>query len=166
MSTERREPLAIAHGGNAANTRPTMYDERFVIPMRRELTEIGFEELRTAEVVDATLPAAKGTSLVVVNSICGCAARNARPAVRAVMQHAVRPDHLFTVFAGQDPEATAQARGYFTGYPPSSPSMGMFRDGKLVWMLERWQIEGRPVEAIAADLAAAFDAWCPPAAGT
>jgi putative YphP/YqiW family bacilliredoxin len=162
MSTERREPLAVAPGGNAVNVRPTMYDERFVMPMRRELTELGFEELRTAEAVDSTLPAMNGTSLVVVNSICGCAARNARPAVRAAMQHQVRPANLFTVFAGQDPDATARARSYFTGYPPSSPSIALLRDGKLVWMLERWQIEGRQVEAIADDLVAAFDTHCSP----
>lgn len=165
MKPDRREPLAIAHG-EAANVRPTMYDERFIIPMRRELTELGFQELRTRDAVDETLPSTSGTSLVVVNSICGCAARNARPAVRAAMQSAgARPEHLFTVFAGQDAEATARARDYFTGYPPSSPSMAILRDGKLVWMMERWQIEGRPVEEIANDLADAFDTHCAPAGG-
>ena len=165
MSPEPRQPLTIANGGAGANPRPTMYDERFVVPMRRELTDLGFEELRSAEAVDATLPSTTGTSLVVVNSICGCAARNARPAVRAAMEHAVRPEHLFTVFAGQDPEATARARSYFTGYPPSSPSIALLRDGKLAWMLERWQIEGRDVAAIAADIEAAFDTHCSPAPG-
>ena len=165
MNPDRREPLAIAHGPGG-NARPTMYDERFVVPMRRELTDLGFEELRTADAVDAALPTAPGTSLVVVNSICGCAARNARPAVRAAMERtAARPEHLYTVFAGQDPEATARARDYFTGYPPSSPSMALLHDGKLVWMLERWQIEGRPVEAIANDLAGALESHCAPAGG-
>jgi putative YphP/YqiW family bacilliredoxin len=146
-----------AVGGQASRA---MYDERFLTPMRRELTEIGFTELRTAEEVDARLPTAAGTSLVVVNSICGCAARMARPAVRLALARSARPDHLFTVFAGQDPEATDRARGYFTGYPPSSPSIALLRDGRLEWMLERWQIEGRPAEDIAADLVEAFERHC------
>ena len=143
-----------------------MYDERLVAPMRHELTRIGFRELRTAEEVDATLKAAKGTTLVVVNSICGCAARNARPAVALALQNTARPEHLTTVFAGQDPDAAQRARTYFTGYPPSSPSIGMLKDGKLVFMLERWQIEGRPAPEIAEDLVDAFNQFCEPAATT
>lgn len=141
-----------------------MYDERFVAPMRSELTQLGIEELRSAAAVDEALKDAPGTRLVVVNSVCGCAARNMRPAVAAALQHAVKPDHLFTVFAGNDADATRQARSYFTGYAPSSPSIGLLRDGKLVHMVERWQIEGRSVESIAADLTKAFDAHCTPAA--
>jgi putative YphP/YqiW family bacilliredoxin len=137
-----------------------MYDERLVAPMRQELTRIGFRELRTAEEVDATLKDPKGTTLVVVNSICGCAARNARPAVAMAVRNAVRPEHLTTVFAGQDPDAVQRARSYFTGYPPSSPSIGLLKDGKLVFMMERWQIEGRPAPEIAGDLVAAFEEFC------
>lgn len=134
-----------------------MYDERLLAPMRQELTRIGFEELRTAEQVDAALKDAPGTTLVVVNSVCGCAARNARPAVALAMRHGVRPDRLVTVFAGQDREATDRARGYFTGYPPSSPSIALLKDGRLVHMLERHDIEGRSAEEIAGDLTRAFD---------
>jgi len=137
-----------------------MYDERFVTPMRQELTRLGVEELRTAEDVDARLKDASGTTLVVVNSVCGCAARNARPAVASALRHSVKPDHLATVFAGQDVEATAKARSYFTGYPPSSPSIGLFKDGEVVFLLERWQIEGRSADAIANDLVEAFDRFC------
>lgn len=136
------------------------YDERFLTPMREELTKLGVEELRTPEEVDARLRDASGTTLVVVNSVCGCAARNARPAVARALQHGVRPDALTTVFAGQDVDATARARSYFTGYPPSSPSIALLRDGKLVFMLERFQIEGRSADAIARDLMAAFDEFC------
>jgi len=137
-----------------------MYDERFVTPMRQELTRLGIEELRTADEVDARLSNAKGTTLVVVNSVCGCAARNARPAVASALQHEVKPDHLTTVFAGQDTEAAAKARAYFTGYAPSSPQIGLLKDGELVFMLERYQIEGRSAEAIAQDLVGAFDRFC------
>jgi putative YphP/YqiW family bacilliredoxin len=137
-----------------------MYDERLVAPMRQELTRIGFRELRTADEVDSTLKAAKGTALVVVNSICGCAARNARPAVATALQNNARPELLTTVFAGQDPDAAQRARSYFTGYPPSSPSIGLLKDGKLVFMLERWQIEGRPAPDIAEDLVEAFNQHC------
>lgn len=138
-----------------------MYDERFIAPMRAELTAIGFEEMRTAEEVDARLPKTKGTTIVVVNSMCGCAARNARPGVAmALQQSSARPDHLTTVFAGQDPEATERARSYFVGYAPSSPSIALLRDGQLVYMMERFEIEGRPATAIAADLAAAFAQHC------
>ena len=137
-----------------------MYPEELLEPMRAELTEIGFEELRTAESVDAKLPE-KGTTLVVVNSICGCAARMARPGVRmALQQSRAKPEHLTTVFAGQDKDATDRARSYFTGYPPSSPSIALLRDGQIVFMLERWQIEGRPAQDIARDLVGAFEEHC------
>jgi putative YphP/YqiW family bacilliredoxin len=137
-----------------------MYDERFVTPMRQELTQLGFRELRTADEVDKTLQNTKGTALVVVNSVCGCSARMARPAVRIALENPVKPDLLTTVFAGQDAEATERARGYFTGYPPSSPSISLMKDGKLVFMLERFQIEGRPAEEIAHDLVNAFNRYC------
>jgi len=137
-----------------------MYDERFVTPMRQELTRLGVEEMRTAAEVDARLKETPGTTLVVVNSVCGCAARNARPAVASALRHAVKPDHLTTVFAGQDIEATTKARSYFTGYPPSSPQIGLLKDGHVVFMLERWQIEGRSADDIAKDLVGAFDQFC------
>lgn len=134
-----------------------MYDERMIAPMRQELTRLGVQELRTAAAVDEALKVGKGTQLVIVNSICGCAARNMRPAVAKALQHARKPDAAYTVFAGNDADATRQARSYFTGYAPSSPSIALFKDGKLVHMIERWQIEGRSVDAIAEDLAGAFD---------
>ncbi|SRR5258705_13329275 len=137
-----------------------MYDERFVAPMRQELTRLGVEEMRTAADVDATLKDAPGTTLVVVNSICGCAARNARPAVASALQNDAKPDRLTTVFAGQDTDAVTRARAYFTGYPPSSPSIGLLKDGQLVFMLERFQIEGRMADDIARDLVQAFDKYC------
>src|SRR5215210_6617982 len=137
-----------------------MYDERMVTPMRQELTRLGVQELRTASEVDATLKGAKGTTLVVVNSVCGCAARNARPAVAEAIKHSSKPDVLTTVFAGQDIEATQRARSYFTGYPPSSPQIALLRDGKLVMMVERHQIEGRSSDDIATDLNRAFDKYC------
>ncbi|MEO8562023.1 MAG: BrxA/BrxB family bacilliredoxin [bacterium] len=137
-----------------------MYDERFVTPMRQELTRLGIEEMRTAVEVDAKLSNAPGTTLVVVNSVCGCAARNARPAVASALQHVVKPDHLTTVFAGQDTEAAARARTYFTGYAPSSPQIGLLKDGEVVFMLERYQIEGRTADDIARDLVGAFDRFC------
>lgn len=137
-----------------------MYDPRMVQPMREELTRIGFEELRTPAEVDRVLGTEKATTLVVVNSVCGCAARNARPAAAIALQHPKRPARLLTVFAGQDADATARARGYFTGVAPSSPQMGLLKDGKLVYMLERRNIEGRPAADIAADLVAAFDRFC------
>ena len=137
-----------------------MYDERLVAPMRRELTELGVEEMRTADEVDGKLKNSKGTTLVVVNSVCGCAARMARPAVAKALQNSVKPDAATTVFAGQDPEATQRARSYFTGYPPSSPQIGLLKDGKLVFMLERHDIEGRSAEEIAQDITSAFDKYC------
>ena len=142
-----------------------MYDERMVTPMRQELTSLGVEEMRTADEVDAKLKDGKGTTLVVVNSVCGCAARNARPAVAKAIQHAARPDTLTTVFAGQDVAAVQRARSYFTGYPPSSPQIGLLKDGKVVFMLERHQIEGRGVGEIADDLVGAFDKYCQATAG-
>lgn len=137
-----------------------MYDERMITPMRQELTRVGFEELKTADAVDAKLKDAKGTTLLVVNSMCGCAARNARPAVTKAIQSAVKPDALTTVFAGQDTAATARARSYITGYAPSSPSIALLKDGKLVYMMERHQIESRTAEAIAKDLEGAFEKYC------
>ncbi|CAH8768370.1 BrxA/BrxB family bacilliredoxin [Paenibacillus dendritiformis] len=136
------------------------YMRDMVQPMRNELTSIGFEELRTPEEVEAKLPTAKGTALVVVNSVCGCAAGQCRPGVRKALEHEVTPDHLFTVFAGQDKEATAQAREYFAPYPPSSPSIALMKDGKLVHFIERHSVEDRSAEQIAADLTAAFDRHC------
>lgn len=139
-----------------------VYDERMVAPMRQELTRIGFTELRTPAEVDAKVKNAEGTTLVVVNSICGCAARNARPAVAMALAEAPNPDHLTTVFAGQDVDAVARARSYFTGYPPSSPAIALMKDGEIVFMLERWQIEGRPAPEIAQDLAGALTEHCAP----
>jgi len=136
------------------------YPEPMVAPMRAELTQLGVEELRTAAEVAEALGNAKGTALVVVNSVCGCSARNARPAVATALQHEVTPDHLFTVFAGQDIEATKAARAFFTGYPPSSPSIALLKDGRIVMMLERYQIEGRSAGEVAQDLVSAFDRHC------
>jgi len=137
-----------------------MYDERLVTPMREELTQLGVKEMRTPEEVDAQLANAKGTTMVVVNSVCGCSARMARPAVALALRNKVTPDASTTVFAGQDAEATARARSYFTGYPPSSPQIGLLKDGELVFMLERWQIEGRHAEDIAQELVEAFNRYC------
>jgi len=130
-----------------------------LIPMREELTRAGVQELRTAADVDRATTA-PGTTMIVVNSVCGCAAGRMRPAVRLAMQHGTRPDHVYSVFAGQDKDATERARSFFTGYPPSSPSIAILRDGKLVYMLQRHQIETREAQAIAADLTNAFDALC------
>jgi putative YphP/YqiW family bacilliredoxin len=131
-----------------------------VQPMRDDLTRVGIQELRTAEEVEQTLPNAKGTALVVVNSVCGCAAGQARPGVAEALKHDITPDHLYTVFAGQDKEATAKAREYFTPYPPSSPSIALMKDGELVHFIERHQIENRSAADIAADLTDAFDRFC------
>lgn len=136
------------------------YPEHLVAPMRRELTRLGVEELRTPDEVDAKLRESVGTTLVVVNSVCGCAARNARPAVELALGHDRKPEVLTTVFAGQDLDATARARSYFAGYPPSSPQIALLKDGRVVFMLERHQIEGRTADAIARDLTAAFDRYC------
>ena len=137
-----------------------MYPEIMVVPMREELTRLGIEELRTAEDVDQALKNRSGTTMVVVNSICGCAAGRMRPAVRMALQNSIRPDHAYSVFAGQETEATDRARGYFTGHPPSSPSIAILRDGQLVYMMQRRDIESREAPAIAADLKAAFDKLC------
>ena len=136
-----------------------MYPEIMVIPMREELTRLGIQELHTAEEVDNALTR-PGSVLVVVNSICGCAAGRMRPAVRIALGNATRPDHAFSVFAGQDKEATDRARSYFTGQPPSSPSIAILRDGELVYMMPRRDIESREAPAIAADLKAALDKHC------
>jgi putative YphP/YqiW family bacilliredoxin len=136
-----------------------MYPEIMVVPMREELTRLGIEELRTAAEVDRAVQS-PGSTMVVVNSICGCAAGRMRPAVRLALENATKPGKIVSVFAGQDMEATERARSYFTGYPPSSPSIGILRDGKLVYMMERRQIESREAPAIAADLKAAFDQHC------
>ena len=136
-----------------------MYPEPLIAPMRQDLTRFGIEEARTAADVDKAVKA-PGTVMVVVNSVCGCAAGKMRPAVGRAMQHANLPDRKVTVFAGQDREATEKARAYFTGYAPSSPSIGILRDGQLVFMMERYAIESRDANAIAADLTAAFDKYC------
>lgn len=138
----------------------TMYPEQLVIPMKAELTSLGFEDLTTPEKVDAAIRDTKGTVLVVVNSVCGCAAGAARPAVKMAMSHEKKPAHLATVFAGFDTEATAQARKYFAPYPPSSPCMALFKDGMLVHFIERHHIEGRSAAMIADNLRMAFDEFC------
>ncbi len=131
-----------------------------VVPMREELTRLGVEELKTASDVDSKLHAPQGTTLVIVNSICGCAAGRLRPAVRTALQNSSRPDRSFSVFAGQDMEATERARSYFTGYPPSSPSLALFREGKLVHMMQRSDIEHRDAADIANELKRVFDQHC------
>lgn len=141
-----------------------MYPEIMVIPMREELTRLGVEELKTAGDVDRELQGSQGTKLVVVNSICGCAAGRLRPAVRAALQNSSRPDRAFSVFAGQDLEATERARSYFTGYPSSSPSLALFREGKLVHMMQRSDIEHRDAADIANELKRVFDQHCAVAA--
>ena len=142
------------------------YPEIMIRPMREDLVRLGFEELKTVEAVDDAVKNTSGTLMIVVNSICGCAAGKARPGVALALQNEARPDRLGTVFAGADIEATERARGYFTGYRPSSPSIGILRDGELVYMMERYQIEGRGPEEIAAELKRAFDEVCAPAAAT
>jgi putative YphP/YqiW family bacilliredoxin len=137
-----------------------MYSEIMVTPMREELTRLGIQELRTAEEVDEALAAQAGTSLVVVNSICGCAAGRMRPAVRLALAHSLRPDRIFSVFAGQDQAATARARSYFTGYPPSSPSIALLREGRLIHMMQRSDIEHREAADIAEELKKVFDKFC------
>lgn len=137
-----------------------MYPDIMVVPMREELTRLGVQELRTPEEVDRAIANQPGTAMVVVNSICGCAAGRMRPAVRMALQHSTRPQNLFSVFAGQDIAATERARGYFTGYPPSSPSIAFLRDGKLVHMLQRSDIEHRDAQDIAFELRQSFDKFC------
>ena len=136
------------------------YPEFFVEPLRQELTRLGVDELRTPEDVDDAVKNTNGTLMIVVNSVCGCAAGKARPGIAMALRHAVRPDRVATVFAGADVDATDRARDYFSPYQPSSPSMGILRDGKLVFMLERSQIENRTAEQIADVLTSAFDTVC------
>jgi putative YphP/YqiW family bacilliredoxin len=136
------------------------YPEIMIAPMRQDLTRLGVEELRTPEQVDNTIQNSKGTLMVVVNSICGCAAGKARPGVALALQNEVKPDKVATVFAGADIEATEKARSYFTGYGPSSPSIALLKDGELVYMLERYQIEGRNANEIAGELKQAFEKHC------
>jgi putative YphP/YqiW family bacilliredoxin len=142
-----------------------MYPEIMVIPMREELTRIGVQELRTAGEVDHAIANQPGTSMVIVNSICGCAAGRMRPAIRVALDNSVRPEKMFSVFAGQDTEATERARSYFTGYPPSSPSIVLLRDGKLIYMMQRSDIEHREAADIAAELKKTFDKFCAVPAG-
>jgi putative YphP/YqiW family bacilliredoxin len=140
-----------------------MYPEHFVTPMREELTRVGFREMRTAQEVDSTLKGENRTVLVVVNSVCGCAAGKARPAIVHALASGPKPEVLATVFAGQDQEATAQARSYFAGYAPSSPSVALFRDGKVAFMLERRDIESSDAFSISQNLKKAFEQFCAPA---
>ncbi len=136
-----------------------MYPEMMVVPMREELTRVGIQEARTAADVDAAL-ATPGTTLLVVNSICGCAAGKMRPGVRLALQHTTKPDQAITVFAGQDREATDKARSYFAGNPPTSPAVAILRDGKLVYLMQRSAIEVNTAQAIAGELSRAFDEFC------
>ena len=142
------------------------YPEMMIQPMRQELTRLGVEELRTPEAVDETLKNSQGTVMVIVNSVCGCAAGKARPGIALALQNEVKPDKSVTVFAGGDIEATEKARSYFTGYQPSSPSIALLKDGELVFMMERRQIEGRYAEQIAEELKKAFEQHCAVAATT
>ncbi len=136
------------------------YPEIMIRPMREDLTRLGVEELRTADAVDEVVKNSQGTLMVVVNSICGCAAGKARPGVALALQNEVKPDKVATVFAGADIEATERARSYFTGFGPSSPSIALLKDGELVYMLERFQIEGRDANQIAGELTQAFEKFC------
>lgn len=136
------------------------YPEYLIAPMRGEMTEMGARELRTASAVDDVVNNSSGVVMMVVNSVCGCAAGKARPGIAKALQHQNRPDVLATVFAGADIEATDRARQYFSGYAPSSPSIGLLKDGKLIYMMERSQIETRSAEMIAAELTQAFDKYC------
>src|SRR5436190_21786636 len=136
------------------------YPEIMIKPMREDLTRIGVEELRTPEAVDDAVKNTSGTLMIVVNSVCGCAAGKARPGIALALGHEVKPDRVATVFAGGDIEATDRARSYFTGYGPSSPSIGILKDGQLVYMMERYQIEGKGPEQIADELKRAFDQCC------
>ncbi len=137
-----------------------MYPPQLTAPMAKDLTDYGFESLTTSEQVTQTIENSEGTLLLVVNSVCGCAAANARPGAKMAIQHSSKPDKLTTVFAGVDMEATATARNFLLPYPPSSPSIALFKDGKLVHFLERHHIEGRSAEIIAENLKMAFDRFC------
>lgn len=141
------------------------YSELLIKPMREDLTRLGIRETRSPEQVDDAIVNGKGTVMVVVNSVCGCAAGRARPGVALALQHKVKPDEMITVFAGADIEATDRARSYFKGYQPSSPSIALLRGGELLYLLERHQIEGREAPEIAAVLTQAFEKYCAPAAG-
>ena len=136
------------------------YPEIMIRPMREDLTRLGVEEMRTPEAVDQTIQNSEGTLMVVVNSICGCAAGKARPGVALALQNEKKPNKVATVFAGADIEATDRARSYFSGYGPSSPSIALLKDGQLVYMLERYQIEGRDAQQIAGELRQAFEKYC------
>ncbi len=135
------------------------YSPLMVRPMKEELTSVGFEDLTTPEQVDAFLSARDGSAMLVINSVCGCAAGMARPGVRMALEHGIKPDRLGTVFAGQDLEATARARSYFADIPPSSPSIALYKDGELVYFIPRHRIEGRSAQDVAADLTSAFDRY-------
>ncbi len=137
-----------------------MYPTELVLPMKRDLTSVGFKELLTPQEVDKQINQTEGTTLVVINSVCGCAAGNARPAVKKAVQHAKKPNHITTVFAGYDIEAVAQARKYMLPYPPSSPCIALFKNGKLVHFIERHNIEGKSADSIAENLMFAFDEHC------
>ncbi|MGB0403059.1 MAG: BrxA/BrxB family bacilliredoxin [Salibacteraceae bacterium] len=137
-----------------------MYPPELVAPMKEDLTSVGFKELTTPSEVDQVLNSEEGTVLVMINSVCGCAAANARPAVKMAAQHAKHPDQLTTVFAGVDADAVAQARKHMLPYPPSSPSIALFKNGRMVHFIERHHIEGRPAEMIAENLISAFDEYC------
>ena len=143
--------------------KPMRYPEELIAPMRNELSSIGVQEARTPEEVDQALTSSKGTTMVVVNSVCGCAAGKARPGVAMALGHSVKPDQVITVFAGADIEATERARSYFKGYAPSSPSIALMQNGEVVYMLERRDIEGREAPQIASALTEAFDRLCTPA---
>ena len=136
-----------------------MYPEYLVAPMRQELVDAGFEELKIPEAVESAIPQ-EGTALLVVNSVCGCAAANARPAAKSAVNHSKKPGKLLTVFAGMEKDAVEKAREYLLPYPPSSPAIALFKDGKVVHMIERHMIEGRPAQLIADNLVAAFDQYC------
>ena len=136
------------------------YSEILIRPMREDQTRLGVEELKTPEAVDDAVQNSKGTLMLIVNSVCGCAAGKARPGVALALENGVKPDMIATVFAGDDFEATERARSYFTGYRPSSPSIGLLKDGQLIYMLERFQIEGRNAEQIAGELTQAFEKFC------
>ena len=152
------KPLDIV---SRMRTTGSMYDESFVAPMREDLTDVGFRELRTAEEVDAAFKDSTGTVLVMVNSVCGCAAGRARPGVKLALRTAKKlPQALATVFAGQDPNATTRARSYFAGHPPTSPQVALLKDGALVYLMQRHQIEGRDATEIASDLSRAFEQHC------
>jgi putative YphP/YqiW family bacilliredoxin len=144
------------------NFKPNRYPEDLIEPMREDLTRLGVRETRTPEEVDEAIQNTNGTTMVIVNSVCGCAAGRARPGVALALRHSVKPDNVITVFAGADIEATQRARDLFKGYAPSSPSIALMQNGEVVYMLERHQIEGREAPEIAAALTGAFDQLCAP----